>query len=334
MPDISFSNQYRHTISELHKARMENQITEQELAQRLDEARNEEAKRLELYAPLLLREALQNVEKDVVEEQTKVFDEKRQQERYAANEKKQQEINEQLELKRKEREAQLARERQEKQKQRELEQEQVVKEQERHKFRQVTGNDIDERNASARKLQQQYNILQIVLLVFSAVTATMAGIDGIARIWVAITGVIATIAGGVLTTFKIQDRIYANHKAAAELRLECQRYDYHIDEYKLTNEEDAFIKFSRAVNLIQGEQMLQEVELWNPKREESKKAQPDTKGELQGANDSKNEQTAEAPENSNPGSVVVDPGKNMEKGQDNVSSPPVQPSSSGEQNAQ
>ena len=34
--------------------------------------------------------------------------------------------------------------------------------------------------------------------------------------------------------------------------------------------EGAFIKFSRSINEIQGQQMLQEVELWNPKKEESK----------------------------------------------------------------
>ena len=37
----------------------------------------------------------------------------------------------------------------------------------------------------------------------------------------AFTGVIATIAGGMLTTFKIQDRIYANHKAVA-------KYDWNV----------------------------------------------------------------------------------------------------------
>ena len=34
--------------------------------------------------------------------------------------------------------------------------------------------------------------------------------------------------------------------------------------------EGAFIIFSRSINEIQGQQMLQEVELWNPKKEESK----------------------------------------------------------------
>ncbi len=33
--------------------------------------------------------------------------------------------------------------------------------------------------------------------------------------------------------------------------------------------------------MIQGEQMLQEVELWNPKRDENRKALPDTKDDKQ-----------------------------------------------------
>lgn len=123
----------------------------------------------------------------------------------------------------------------------------------------------------------------------------MAGIDGIARGLVAFTGVIATIAGGILTTFKMQDRIYANHKAVAELRLECQKYDYHIEEYKGVSAEEAFIKFSRAINIIQGEQMLQEVELWNPKRGEDKKNQQDMKADEQEEKASQKLQDGETP---------------------------------------
>jgi hypothetical protein len=104
-------------------------------------------------------------------------------------------------------------------------------------------------------------------LVFSAGTAAMASIDGVPRWIVSITGLLATIAGGLLTTFKIQDRIYASRKAVTEVKLECQKYDYHIEEYDSINtEEEAFIKFSRSLNAIQGQEMLQEVELWNPKK--------------------------------------------------------------------
>jgi Protein of unknown function (DUF4231) len=322
---LSASNHYLHTVRELHQARMENRITEQEFGQRLDEAINEEAKRQEQYAPLLLRETLQDIEKDISEEQTKAFEAKLQQEKNAANQQKQKELNEQRDQKNKERDEQRRKEQQDQEKRAELEREQEAQKEERRSFRLVARDDISERAESARKLQRQYNVLQIILLVFSAVTATMAGIDGIARIWVALTGVIATIAGGILTTFKVQDRIYANHKAAAELRLECQKYDYHIDEYKGANEEEAFIRFSRAVNIIMGEQMLQEVELWNPKRDEGKKAQLDAKEDQQKADDSPNAQTAEAPEDQGSEKLVDEHSKGIEERQDNIpgSSEPI-----------
>lgn len=182
-------------------------------------------------------------------------------------------------MKKKALDEQKAIERKEQEEQKAWKAEQAQRAKDRKQFREITEGDIHKRDASTRRLQQQYNTLQIILLIFSAVTATMAGIDGVARAWVAVTGVIATIAGSLLTTFKIQDRIYANHKAAAELRLECQKYDYRIEDYKDVSVENAFIRFSRAVNIIQGEQMLQEVELWNPKPKsnEDKKAQVNEK---------------------------------------------------------
>jgi len=114
-------------------------------------------------------------------------------------------------------------------------------------------------------------VLQVTLLLFSAATATMASMDVIPRWVVSFTGFVATIAGGLLTTFKIQDRIYASRKAVAEVRLECQKYDRGIEEYKDMDTEKAFMKFSRGITEIQGQQMLQEVELWNPKKEEKEK---------------------------------------------------------------
>ncbi len=102
-------------------------------------------------------------------------------------------------------------------------------------------------------------MLQVTLLLFSAATATMASMDVIPRWVVSFTGFVATIAGGLLTTFKIQDRIYASRKAVAEVRLECQKYDRGIEEYKDMDTEKAFMKFSRGITEIQGQQMLQEV---------------------------------------------------------------------------
>jgi len=116
-------------------------------------------------------------------------------------------------------------------------------------------------------------VYELVLLFFSTLTATMASVEVVPRLVVSISGFIAAIAGGILTTFKIQDRIYASRKAVAQVRQECQKYDYHIDEYANLNAERAFIRFSGIINEIQGQQMLQEVELWNPKKEESKEEQ-------------------------------------------------------------
>ncbi len=149
-------------------------------------------------------------------------------------------------------------------------QEKIKRENERYNYRGEIDNYINRLEGNAQKWHSWYTLLQIILLVFSASTATMAGIDGVPRWIVSSTGVIATIAGGLLATFKIQDRIYASRKAVAEVRLECQSYDYQIEKYKNEDTEGAFIKFSRSINEIQGQQMLQEVELWNPKKEEIK----------------------------------------------------------------
>lgn len=296
MSDVPVSKQYRSIVSELYKDHLENRITEQELSQRLDEAIEEEAKKQEHLGPSLVRQALENIEKNISEDQKKAFEEKAQQDKIARNQQRQRELNEQNERLKKERNEQRYKELKEREEQIAQESEKEAKEQERLSFRKVTGKNITERDESAMRLQRQYNIFQIILLVFSTVTATMAAIDGVARWLVAITGAIASIAGGWLTLFKIQDRIYANRKAVAELRLECQKYDYHIDEYKGISAEEAFIKFSRAINMIQGEQMLQEVELWNPRRDENKKSLPDASADKQEEKEPEKIQDAEISE--------------------------------------
>lgn len=309
MPEVIVSNQYRHIVSELHKAHLEKRITAQEFSQRMDEASEEEAKKQEHLGPSLVRQALENVEKNISDEQKRAFEAKVQEERLAQKQLRQKEEYEQRVRDKKVWDERKATERKQQEEQRMLELEQENKEKEHLSFRKVTGSTITERDESAKKLQRQYNILQIILLVFSAVTATMAGIDGIARGLVAFTGVIATIAGGMLTTFKIQDRIYANHKAVAELRLECQKYDYHIEEYKNISAEEAFIKFSRAINIIQGEQMLQEVELWNPKRGEGKKNQQDMKADKQEEKASEKLEDVEIPEEKMSGDIFEEQGE-------------------------
>jgi hypothetical protein len=56
----------------------------------------------------------------------------------------------------------------------------------------------------------------------------------------------------------------------AEARLECQKYDRGIEEYKDLDEESAFMRLSRRMTSIQSEQMLQEVELWKPQKDQKK----------------------------------------------------------------
>src|SRR5260370_220783 len=175
---------------------------------------------------------------------------------------------------------------------------------------------LDELNEEEAKRKEEHSR---PLLIRNAVT--MGGEDGGGRGLVAFTGVIATIAGGLLTTFKLQDRIYANHKAVAELRLECQKYDYHIDEYKDLGPAEAFIKFSRAVNLIQGEQMLQEVKLWNLKGEEGKKVQPEIKADQQREEEeSEKARDAEILEEREPEEPFAEDGESDEKQHEGISS--------------
>ncbi len=322
MSEVTVSKQYRYAVSERYKDRLENRITEQELSQHLDELNEEEAKRQEEHlGPLLIRQALENIEKAISEDQQKTFEAKTQQENLEQSQRKQKEQAKQHERNRKAWIEQKEKERKEQEEQRAREIEQKRKEQEHLSFRKMTEGNISERDTSAKKLQRHYNILQIILLIFSAITATMAGIDGVARGLVAFTGVIATIAGGLLTTFKLQDRIYANHKAVAELRLECQKYDYHIDEYKDLGPAEAFIKFSRAVNLIQGEQMLQEVELWNPKGDEGKKVQPEIKADQQREEEeSEKARDAEILEEREPEEPFAEDGESDEKQHEGISS--------------
>jgi hypothetical protein len=99
----------------------------------------------------------------------------------------------------------------------------------------------------------------------------MAGVDGIPRGWVVFVGATAAALGGILSYFRLQDRIYASRKALANQRLECQMYDHYLDDYRdrRTDPEGAYLRFSKKVTAIQAEQMLYEVELLNPKGQET-----------------------------------------------------------------
>jgi hypothetical protein len=282
MPDITLSKKYLHELKALHTEYQEKRITDEEFSQRIDELREQEAKLHEPMGRVLLMQQLENAEKEIEHEVEEELQQKRR-EREAEEREKRVEHTRQIQKQQRERETEAQKALQERRR----------REIERDSYRNAIDDYVNRLEDKARRRQNWYNVLQIVLLVFSAGTATMASMEVVPRWVVSITGLVATIAGGLLTTFKIQERIYANRKAVAEVRLETQKYDYHIDEYKNMDTEGAFIKFSRSITAIQGQEMLQEVEFWNPRKEE-KKEEKITQTNLQ--EDKKDEESDEIPE--------------------------------------
>lgn len=257
MSDIPLSKIYRHDLKELNLAREEKRITDEEYSKHVDELREREAQSNPDLARWLLLQKFAEVEQETENEVKK----------------KSQQTKQELEMKNRVEQAAQARkdlmQQQEKaREERKILDGQIRRAEERDKFRRETNEYTNTLEDNVQIWLIRYTWLQIILLVFSAGTAAMASIDGVPRWIVSVAGLVATVAGGLLTTFKIQDRIYANRKAVTEVKLECQKYDYHIEEYKDLNDEDAFIKFSRNLSAIQGQEMLQEVELWNPKKDD------------------------------------------------------------------
>ena len=263
MPDITPSKTHLHNLKVLQTEYLEHHITNEEYSQRLDDLNEQEAKSHESLGPVLVRQELARVEK---ESELKVKEELEQ-------ERQKHEAKERAKRFEERRQRQIEEQIRKNQENSELE-EQNRKNVERVKFRIDINNYINRMENTAGQWQNWFNILQIVLLTFSAATATMASMEVVPRWVISFTGFIATIAGGLLTTFKIQERIYASRKAAAEVKLETQKYDYHIEEYATLNPEPAYIKFSRNITVIQGQEMLQEVEFWNPRKEEKKEEKP------------------------------------------------------------
>lgn len=271
MPEIPVTNTFRYELKELHRKHQKKLITDEEFSRRRDELNTEEAKLHEPLGPTLIKEELGDIDKeleDEIKEEIKV-----EQAKIEAAERAEQA----------ERNRRFQKERQEKiNEEYKLRQERLARERDRANYRSEINDYISHLRHDTQNWQKGYFTLQIILLVFSAITAAMAGIDGVPRWIVTITGVVATIAGGLFTTFKVQDRIYAFRKAEAEVGLECQKYDYRTDEYKdIKGEEERFIQFSRKINSIRGQQMLQEVELWNPKKEEQKEEEKATQDKAQ-----------------------------------------------------
>lgn len=256
MSDIPFSKKYLHELKKLYIEHQEGSITDEEFSHSVDELKEKEVQSNEPLGRILLVQKLGEVEKEIESEVKGEL------------QRKIQALEAEDWVKRGEDARQLKKQ----------QQEQREREYERDSYRNNTNYYIKHLENNAQKWQLRYTWLQIILLVFSASTATMASIDGVPRPIVSVAGLVATIAGGLLTTFKIQDRIYANRKAVAEVKLECQKYDYHLEEYNKTyTEEEVFIKFSKNINAIKGQEMLQEVELWNPKKD----SKPDHSEEAQ-----------------------------------------------------
>jgi ABC-type multidrug transport system fused ATPase/permease subunit len=241
MSDIPFSKKYQHDLKQLYTEREAGHITDEELSHRSDELREREATVNEPMGRVLLLQMLRDAEKEIENEVKREYQQKNQ-ELETRDRLKQAEFALQLQ---KQKRAQQT----EKQK---LRQEQLKRKNERSNYRSEIDNYVNRLEGNAQNWQNWYTRLQIILLCFSAITAGIAAIDGVPRWVVAITGIIATIAGGLLTTFKIQDRIYASRKAVAEVMLESQKYDYRIEEYKDLDTEGAFIRFSRSIMRYKG----------------------------------------------------------------------------------
>ena len=88
----------------------------------------------------MVKQALENVEKDISEDQKKAFETKMLQEKLPQNQLKLKEREEQRERDKKARDEQRAKERKEQEEQRVQKAEEEAKEQERLSFRKVTGN--------------------------------------------------------------------------------------------------------------------------------------------------------------------------------------------------
>jgi len=179
MPDIPISKTYLHDLKKLYTDREEKRITDEEFSQRIDELREREAKSHDpAVGRILLIQRLEDAEKVIADEVKK--ESQRKQAEYA------------LQLQR-----QLQEQENEEQR---LLQEQMKRTRERYNYRRKIDNYINRLEGDVHNWQIMYTWLQIVLLVFSATTAGIAGIDGVPRGVVAFTGIIATIAGGLLTT--------------------------------------------------------------------------------------------------------------------------------------
>ena len=257
MSDIPFSEKYRHDLKALYEEHTEEKITGKQLSQRVDELNRKEARLHKSTARVLLLRELEEARKEI---ESEVEEEARQ--RQLVIEAEQRAIREE------QRRLLQKQQRQQLEEAQRAQQDKTKKANEQLAFRQNINSYLFTLEVRAQGYGRWFFVLQCFLIFFSAATATMASMDVVPRWVVSITGFVAAIVGTLLTTFKIQERIYTNRKAIAEIKLECQRYDYKTDKYNDVSSDEAYLIFSDEIRTIQSEQMLQEVELWNPKQEE------------------------------------------------------------------
>lgn len=260
MSELPASRKFRYEMSELLTKLKTKEITEEEFSLQRDALFDQEALAQEMMGPVLIVKQLQQIETEVAEAVNQRFQKEEQEESERVTREK---FAKAAEKKRIEREEQA--------KQKAIEDENNRRIVERDMFRSTLDEYIHRQEQNTNSWQRRGNWLQIILIVLTTATASMAGADGISRIYVVIVGFAAATLGGVLSYFQLQDKIYASRKALANLRLECQMYDYCLDDYQdcRADPEGAYLRFSKKVTAIQAEQMLYEVELLNPKRQET-----------------------------------------------------------------
>jgi ABC-type multidrug transport system fused ATPase/permease subunit len=282
MPELPISRTFRYELEDLYTKRRNKEITEEEFSVQRDALIAQQAKSHEAMGPLLIVKELEGVESDVVNTVNQKF------------KKKEEEENAQAIRERLAREAEKKRiEREELAKQKAIEDENQRKIDERNKFRASIDEYSERQERNTNRWQRWCNWLQIFLIILTTATASLAGFSDVPRIYVVIAGFFAAALGGILSYFQLQDKIYGSRKALANLRLECQKYDYCLDDYedRRTNPEAAYLRFSKKVTEIQAEQMLYEVELLNPRKQD--KTLPATKQEAQTEQKEEDRQIAE-----------------------------------------
>lgn len=282
MSEVPVSHKFLYDLGELYTKRKTKEITEEEFSIQRDILIAQEAKSQETMGPLLITKQLEAMEADVASTVSKKFQEEEQEESARAARERFAKIAERNRI-----------QREEKAKQDAIEAENKKRLADQNRFRSAIDAYIYDLEDKANRWQILFNWLQIIAILLTTATAVLVNNDSFPRGYVAMVGYAAAALGAILSFLKLQDKIYSSRKALADLRLECQMYDHCIDEYKNRHDdaEGAYLTFSKKVTIIQATQMLQEVELLNPKKRETVSETSETK-----ENQKKEETSEEEPQ--------------------------------------